>query len=35
MFKFLHTVVEALGRAELKVMTNGVQADWLFCSHSF
>ena len=31
MFKFLRTVAEALGRAGLKVMTNGVRADWLFC----
>ena len=29
MFKFLRTVAEALGRAGLKVMTNGVRADWL------
>ena len=27
MFKFLRTVAEALGRAGLKVMTNGVRAD--------
>ena len=26
-FKFLRTVAEALGRAGLKVMTNGVRAD--------
>ena len=30
MFKFLRTVAEALGRAGLKVMTNGFRADWLF-----
>ena len=35
MFKFLCTVAEALGRAGLKVMTNGVRADWLFCGHGF
>ena len=35
MLKFLRTVVEALGRAGLKVMTNGVQADWLFCGRGF
>ena len=35
MFKFVHTVVEVLGRAGLKVMTNGVRADWLFCSRGF
>ena len=35
MFKFLRTVEEALGRAGLKVMTNGVRADWLFCGHGF
>ena len=32
MFKFLRTVAEALGRAGLKVMTNGVRAGWLFFS---
>ena len=35
MFKFLLTVAEALGRAGLKVMTNGVRADWLFCGRGF
>ena len=35
MFKFLRTVAEALGRAGLKVMTNRVRADWLFCSCGF
>ena len=35
MFKFFHTVAEALGRAGLKVMTNGVRADWLFCGRGF
>ena len=35
MFKFLRTVAEALGRAGLKVMTNGVRADWLFCGRGF
>ena len=36
MFKFLHTVAEALGRAGLKVMTNGVRADWLsVCGRGF
>ena len=35
MFKFLRTVAEALGRAGLKVMTNGVRADWLFCGYGF
>ena len=35
MFKFLRTVAEALGRAGLKVMTNGVLADWLFCGRGF
>ena len=31
MFKFLRTVAEVLGRAGLKVMTNGIRADSLFC----
>ena len=36
MFKFLRTVAEALGRAGLKVMTNGVRADWLsVCGRGF
>ena len=35
MFKYLRTVAEALGRAGLKVMTNGVQADSLFCGCGF
>ena len=35
MFKFLRTVAEALGRVVLKVMTNGVRADWLFCRRGF
>ena len=35
MFKFLPTVAEALGRAGLKAMTNGVRADWLFCGRGF
>ena len=35
MFKFLRTVAKALGRAGLKVMTNGVRADWLFCGRGF
>ena len=35
MFKFLRTVAEALGRAGLKIMTNGVRADWLFCGRGF
>ena len=35
MFKFLRTVAEVLGRAGLKVMTNGVRADWLFCGRGF
>ena len=35
MFKFLRTVAEALGRAGLKVMTNGVRADWLSCGRGF
>ena len=35
MFKFLRTVAEALGRAGLKVMTNAVWADWLFCGPGF
>ena len=35
MFKFLRTVAEALGRAGLKVMTNGVRTDWLFCGRGF
>ena len=35
MFKVLCTVTEALGRAGLKLMTNGVQADWLFCGCGF
>ena len=35
MFKFLRTAAEALGRAGLKAMTNGVRADWLFCGPSF
>ena len=35
MFKFLRTEAEASGRAGLKVMTNGVRADWLFCGRGF
>ena len=35
MFKFLRTVVEALGRAGLKVMTIGFRANWLFCGRGF
>ena len=35
MLKFLRTVAEALGRAGLKVMTNGVRANWLFCGRGF
>ena len=35
MFKFLRAVAEALGRAGLKVMTNGVRADWLFFGRGF
>ena len=35
MFKFLRTVAEALGGAGLKVTTNGVRADWLFCDRGF
>ena len=35
MFKFLRTAAEALGRAGLKAMTNGVRADWLFCGRGF
>ena len=35
MFKFLGTVAEALGRAGLRVMTNGVRANWLFCGRGF
>ena len=34
MFKYLRTVAEALGRAGLKVMTNGVRAD-SFCGCGF
>ena len=35
MFKFLRTAAEALGRAGLKLMTNGVRTDWLFCGRGF
>ena len=35
MFKLLRTVAEALGRAGLKVMTNVVRTDWLFCGRGF
>ena len=35
MFKFFRTVAEALGRAGLKVMTNGVRANWLLCGRGF
>ena len=35
MFKFLRRVAEALGRAGLKVMTNGVRDDSLFCGRGF
>ena len=35
MFKYLRTVAEALGRAGLKVMTNGVRADSSFCGCGF
>ena len=35
MCKFLRTVAEALGRAGLKVITNEVRADWLFCGRGF
>ena len=35
MFKFFRTVAEALGRAGLKVVTNGLRANWLFCGRGF
>ena len=35
MFMFLRTVAKALGRAGLKVMTNGVRVYWLFCGRGF